>query len=108
MLVYRSHNPSLTAFYNSLENLLSYPCIDIVLGDFNINAVNRANMNVQHTLSNYMLLVNESTHVSGSMVDHVYFYGESLQKFSSSKVQVLSIYFLDHDAVKFRLYTGKF
>lgn len=65
-------------------------------------------MNVQHTLSNYILLVNESTHASGSMVDHVYFYGESLQKFSSSKVQVLSIYFLDHDAVKFRLYTGKF
>ena len=103
MLVYRSPNSSLTSFYNTLENFLRRYCIDMVLGDFNINTLNGANINLQNIFSNYTLLVNEPTHISGSLIDHVYVYNESLQKFLPSKIEVLSIYFSDHDAVKFRL-----
>ena len=64
---------------------------------------NGANINLQDIFSNYTLLVNEPTHISRSLIDHVYDYNESLQKFLPSKTEVLIIYFSDHDAVKFRL-----
>ena len=41
--------------------------------------------------------------ISGSLINHVYVYNESLQKFLHSKIEVLSICFSDHDAVQFRL-----
>lgn len=49
------------AFYDRLENLLSCDCIDTVLGDFNIDILNRANISLQQILSIYTLLVNELT-----------------------------------------------
>ena len=103
MLVHRSPNSSLSSFCNSLENFLSHYCVDIVLGDFNINTLNEANINLQDIFSNYTLLVNELTRTSGSLIDYVYVYNVSHQKFLPSKIEVLSIYFSDHDAVKFRL-----
>ena len=78
MLVYRSPNSSLTSFYNTLENFLMRYYIDIVLGDFNINTLNGANINLQNLFSNYTLVVIEPTHISGSLIDHVYVYNESL------------------------------
>ena len=69
---------------------------------FNINTLNGANINLQDIFSNYTLLVNEPTHISPSLIDHVYDYNESLQKFLPSKTEVLIIYFSDHDAVKIR------
>ena len=103
MLVHRSPNSSLASFCNSLENFLRHYCVDIVLGDFNINTLNEANINLQDIFSNYTLLVNELTRTSGSLIDYVYVYNVSHQKFLPSKIEVLSIYFSDHDAVKFRL-----
>ena len=52
----------LTTFFNTWENLLSDR---IVLGDFNIDILNSANINLQNVLSNYTLLVNEATPISG-------------------------------------------
>ena len=103
MLVYRSPNSSLTYFCNTLEKFLRRYFIDIVLSGFNVNTFNGANINLQDIFSNYTLPVNEPTHISGSLMDHVYVYNESLQKFLLSKIEVPSIYFSDHGAVKFRL-----
>ena len=103
MLVYRNLNSSPTSFFSSLEYFLRRYCIHIVLGDFKINTLNGANVNLQDIFSNYTLLVNEPTHISGSLIDHVHVYNKSLQKFLPSKIEVLSIYFSDHNAVKFRL-----
>ena len=47
MLVYLSPNSSLTFFYNSLENFFRRYCIDIVLGDFIINTLNRSIIKLQ-------------------------------------------------------------
>ena len=106
ILVYRSpHSPnsSLASFYNTSENFFRCYCIDIVLGDFNINTLNGANIDLQDIFSSYALLVNAPTHVSGSLIDYVYVYNESLQKFLPSKTEVISICFSDHDAAKYRL-----
>ena len=103
MLVYRSPNSSLTFFYNSLESFFRRHCIDIVLGKFNINTLNGANISLHDIFTNCILLAHKPIHISGSLIDHVYVYNESLQKFLPSKTEVLSIYFPDHDAVTFRL-----
>ena len=72
-------------------------------GDFNIDILNSTNINSQNVLPNYTLLVNEATHVSGSLLDHVYVNNERLQKVSVDKTRIVSVYFSDHDVVKFRL-----
>ena len=103
MLLYRSLSSSLTKFFCRFENLLiDCHIIDIVLRDFNIDILNSANINLQKVLSNYTLLVNEATHISGFLLDHVYVNNETLQKFSVDKTKIVSIYFSDHDVVKFR------
>ena len=102
-MTYCNQNSSLTFFYNTLENLLRHYYIDIVLGDFNINAFNGVNINLQGNFPNYTLLVNEPIHISGSLIDLVYVYNKSLQKFSPNKIEVLNIYFSDHDVIKFKL-----
>ena len=103
MLLYRSPNSSRTSFFSPLEYFLRHYCIDIVLGDFNINTLNGANVNLQDIFLNYTLLVNEPTHISGSLIDHVYVYNETFQKLLPSKTEAPRIYFSDHNAVKFRL-----
>ena len=103
MLLYRSPNSPITSFYNILENILSDSFIDIVLGDFNIDTLNSININLNNLLWNYTLLVNEPTYISGSLLNHVYVNNESLQKFLHNKIEIVSIFFSDHDAVKFTL-----
>ena len=89
--------------YNTLENLLSdHHTIDLVLGDFNIDILNSTNINLQNLLSNYTLLVNEATHISGYLLDHAYVNNKTLQKFSIDKTKIVAIYFADHDAMTFR------
>ena len=103
MLLYRSPSSSLARFFSRLKNLLSdRHIIDIVLGDFNIDILNNTNINLQNVLSNYTLLVNEATHISGSLLDHVYVNNETLQNFSVDKNKI-SIYFSDHHLVKVKL-----
>ena len=62
MLLY--HCPSLfrVTFYNTLEDLLNDSnIIDVGLGDFNIDILNRENINLQHVHFNYtFILHNES------------------------------------------------
>ena len=62
MLLYRSPSSSLTTFFNTLENLLrDHQVIDIVLDDFNLDYLNSKNVNLH-----------EATHISGSLLDHIY------------------------------------
>ena len=61
------------------------------------------NINLNNFLSNYTLLVNDPAYISGSLVDYVFVNNESLEKFLLNKIEIVSIYFSDHDAVKFIL-----
>ena len=70
------------------------------MGDFNINALSE-NQTLTNVLSNYDQIVTTSTHISGSVLDHVY-----ISRMFSRELDmknVIDIYFSDHDAVKFRL-----
>lgn len=108
MLLYGSPSSSLTTFYNTFENLLSQShIIDIGHGDFNVDILNNTNIKLQLVSSNYTLLVNEASHVSGSLIDvyvHIYANKGSLHKFSIDKTEIVNIYFSGHDVVKRRLH----
>ena len=51
-------------------------------------------------LSSYNQIVAASTHISGSLLDHVYIHQEFSNELNIQSV--VNIYFSDHDAVKFR------
>ena len=61
--------------------MMSYSSIDIILGGFNINAVGE-NQSLINMLRNYEQIVKDSTHISGSLLDHVYIHQD--------------VYFSDH------------
>ena len=75
--------------------------IHIILGDFNVNGFSENNY-IDEFLSDYELVVNEPTHISGSLIDHVYVRKEVLDVADVS-VLVKNVYFSDHDAIKIRL-----
>ena len=55
-------------------------------------------LTLQATLLNY-----EAPHISGSLLDHFYINRQTLQKISIEAIQTVSVYFSDHQAVKFKL-----
>jgi endonuclease/exonuclease/phosphatase (EEP) superfamily protein YafD len=84
--------------------LLNTFTVDIVLGDFNINYFN--DNTVKHLSSlmeslGYFQIVTKPTFVSsGSLLDHVYVRSAALEITESI---VISVYYSDHDAVKFTI-----
>ena len=72
ILLYCSPNSSITLFYESLREIVCPELhVDIILGDFNIDIFNEPS-NTLNILSDYELIVKEATHISGSLIDHVY------------------------------------
>ena len=51
-------------------------------------------------LSSCNQIVTASTHISGSLLDHVYIHQELSKKLNTQSV--IDIYFSDHDPVKFK------
>ena len=71
LLLYKKHVLPLNTFCDWLQGFVTNNSVDIILGDFNINGFNE-NIQLSHILSRYDQLVNTSTHISGSLLDHVY------------------------------------
>ena len=100
ILLYKKHALPLNSFCDWLQGFITNSSVDIILGDFKIDGFNES-IRLSHILSQYDQLVNTSTHISGSLLDHVYIRQEFLKQVTSD---VISIYFSDHDAIKFRLF----
>ena len=45
--------------------------INIILGDFNIDGY-KENTDLKILLEQYTMIVNDPTHISGSLLDHIY------------------------------------
>ena len=99
ILQYKKYTLPLINFCNCLQGFITSNTVHIILGDFNINAF-QENGSLENVLSSYNQIVTASTHISGSLLDHVYIH----QEFSKepNMQSVIDIYFSDHDAVKFR------
>ena len=54
------------------------------------------------SLTNFNQIVKELTHLSGSLIDHVYIHQDLLENVNS-EVKNFDLYFSDHDAIQISL-----
>ena len=103
--LYKKHALNETLFCNWLTEFANSHNIDIILGDININYF-EGNTRLLDVLSYYVQIASSSTHLSGSLLDHVYMLKEFLSETDVNE-SIIDVYFSDHDAVKFILLTRK-
>lgn len=100
LLVYRKQSQPFHIFYEVLSYFGQQDSkVDVILGDFSINALLSANKNVLRLLTDLTLIKNSPIHISGSVIDHVYVRKNLV---NSTKVvsDIVNVYFSDHDAVR--------
>ena len=76
--------------------------LDLAPENFNIIALANGN-NLRNILSEYEVLNQDPTHISGSLLDYVYIRREAVQEVSLETIQTVSAYFSDHEPVKSKL-----
>ena len=99
LLLYRSHTIGQNNFAGTIRYfLLRENDILTIFRDFNINAL-EGNDYMSQYLSNYKMIVTSPTHISGSLLGHVYVLYNFFENFKVTSY-MKSVYFSDHDAVK--------
>ena len=100
LLLYKSNNANLRQFTKYVSQLVHTLKPDIVLGDFNLNAFSLQLCQLSTNLAqmHYILAVNEPTHISGGLIDHIYLSKCFHEKFNIA-VNMLPVYYSDHHAV---------
>ena len=102
LLIYRQPGHIMQSFYNNLTGILQNRKIDIVLGDFNIDAFDPVYENLRILMANFRLVVDKPTHLSGGLLDHIYIRKDFLiGKYFN--VNVKNVFFSDHDAVRLNI-----
>ena len=99
MLLYRPGSMAFEGLREVLEYLIATNTVDIIAGDFNYDLFKANPDKLMDFLKNYSQLVREATHISGSLIDHVYVRKNLLEEFNVN-VKVQNVYFSDHDAVR--------
>ena len=99
LLSYKKYTLRLINFCSCLQGCIASNTVHIILGDFNINAFEE-NCRLENVLSSYSQILTASTHICGSILDHVYIHQEFSKELNTQSV--IDVYFSDHDAVKFR------
>ena len=96
--IYRSQDESYISIQSQLQTLLNMKKNTLIVGDFNFCYLEKTN-----TLRNYMeglgfrQLVGSATHISGGMLDQVYF--RQVQDKRAATVEQISNYYSDHDTI---------
>lgn len=107
LLLYHKKSVSVSDLVYVISHFMSvyHNNVHLILGDFNINALN-SNDNVSIRLSNlllnYKLMINEPTHISGSLIDHVYSRREISELMNVTTI-ITNVFFSDHNAVKIKI-----
>ena len=95
MLVCRKHPMRMDKFFQMLQYLLAANSVDIVAGDFNFELLKVSENNLLlNNLTEYVQIVNKSTLITGSLIDHVYIIKILMEEFSANAT-VENIYFSD-------------
>ena len=85
LILYKKHTLPLTNFCNWLQGFISSNTVGIILEDFNINAF-QENDRLENVLSSYNQNVAASTHISGSLLDHIYIHQEFSKELSVQSI----------------------
>ena len=99
MLVYRKQFLGMQEFSQLMQYLLAANSIDIIAGDFNYDLLKVIENKLLDIFTDHVQMVNKPTHISGSLIYHVYIKKTLMEEFSTS-VTVENIYFSDHDALR--------
>ncbi|XP_066928370.1 uncharacterized protein [Clytia hemisphaerica] len=102
LILYRPPNSSRNTFREELLQLTSYDDVDIIVGDFNIDALDPTNQDLNEILSSFKMIVNEPTHLAGGLLDHVYIKTSFISQ-REVNCFIKDIYFSDHDGVCFTI-----
>ena len=105
ILLYRSPNSFETAFLDMINQLLILSKVRLILRDFNIDGLVVMLLKCQklgHILRTYEMIVLEPTHLDGPALNHVYLIKHFLDN-KKVHCSVKNLYFLDHDAVRFKI-----
>ena len=100
MVLYKLNNQPLMAFYDYLYYFIEAKEVDIIVGDFNIDACSKSRL--PQILSEYVELTEFTTHIAGTSLDHVYVKKSFLEDYKV-EIVVLNTYFSDHDAVRVKV-----
>ena len=76
--------------------------VDKILGDFNINVLGKPVATLSSALKNFTQIVKEPTHLSGSLIDHVYIHQDLLGNVNV-EVKNFDVYFSYHGAIQISL-----
>ena len=104
MLIYRQQTMSHENFLYTIQHVRDQfdKTIHIIMGDLNVDSIENPDNFVSRFLVDYRLINTEPTHISGSLIDHVYIH-ETLGRVCDVITEVHKVYFSDHDAVMIRL-----
>ena len=72
LLTYRGNNFNVQDFIGQITHLITFDKPDLVLGDFNINALRDSPLLDTMRQYGYTLLETEPTHIMVGLLDHVY------------------------------------
>ena len=103
ILLYRQQNLDNHNFLYKIQHLQDASEIThIILGDFNKNYVSDESDFIKAYLEqDYQMIVQEPTHISGSLIDHVYIHKDLFKRYEITAL-VQSIYYSDHDAIQMK------
>ena len=100
LLLYGNPRTPLNVFLCKLSNFIRMYQIHLVLGDFNINGLDKeACVRLNEIMREYKLVLDFPTHIDGGMLDHVYVLNYLTRDFHV-KVLRKCVNMSDHDAVK--------
>ena len=100
ILLYRQQNLENDHFLYMVQHLMGNDNnVHIILGDFNKNYLTEESDFLRTRLQDYDMIVQEPTHISGSLIDHVYIHKELKTVFEITS-SIHSIYYSDHEAVQ--------
>ena len=102
LVIYIKRAISLTQFCDWVGEFVRTRHVDIILGDFNINLLGKLVATSSSALTNFIQIVKEPTHLSGSLIDHVYIH-QDLFRNVNAEVKNFDVYFSDHDAIQISL-----
>ena len=86
-----------------LPYLLATHFIDITAGKLNYDLLKVSQNTFLDTFTDHAQMVNKPMHISGSLIDHVYFKKALMEKVFTN-VTVENIYFSNHDTVRIAIH----
>ena len=86
-------------FFQVLQYLLATNSIDIILRDFNYDLLKVSQNKFLDIFTDNVQMLNKPTHISGSLIDHVYIKKALMEEFVTN-ITVEKIYFSDQVAVR--------